>query len=241
MMLDRRHGVTGDQISSFNPAYRIHNNCDGTGDIEFDFWAARETLYFNDENLDDGCQVEFQVEESCVEDCPSPSWGATKSTDDSPLLPDNHFYSNLSPSRRRQIIEQGRKELMEMVRNMPESNYELSLKDLVDRKNPPEMVKERVVYEDKSLSSGTETKRRKTKTAAGSLSRTKSMEADHFLLKMSFPTRLVSFKKKSMAENSSRVSPSPPEGSEKPASKKRWIKWIFMRRNHNNREDSSNR
>ncbi|GMI86688.1 hypothetical protein HRI_002338100 [Hibiscus trionum] len=222
-MLDRRHGVTGHQISPFYPAYSTHNNRDEPGDIEFDFWGERQTWYYNN-NLD---EVEFEVEAGCVGDCPSPLWGADKLTDTSPLLP-----SNLSPTRRRQIIEHGRKQLMDMVRNMPDSCYELSLKDLVDQQNSPETIKEKVVYEHKSFRMETETKKRKAK--AGSLSRTASMEANHFLLKMFFPTCL-SFKKKSTAEKNSR------EGSEKPVGKKWWIKRIFFQRNHKNREDNSNR
>ncbi|KAK8672820.1 hypothetical protein V6N13_111179 [Hibiscus sabdariffa] len=251
-MLDRRLGAAGDQISSFNPAYRIHNNRDGTGDIEFDFWSERETWYYNNSSSnnnnnnsddDDGSEVEFQVEEEEEEgvgDCPSPSWGANKVTDVSPLLPNNHFYSNLSPTRRRQIIEEGRKELMEMVRNMPESCYELSLKDLVDRQNSSEMVKEKVVYEDKSFHFEAEMKKTDV-VKTRSLSTTASMEVDtNFLLKMFFPSCL-SFKKKSTAEYSSKVSLSPScEGSKKPVDKKWWIKRIFIQRNNRNQEDNNN-
>ncbi|KAK8716348.1 hypothetical protein V6N13_043661 [Hibiscus sabdariffa] len=249
-MLDRRHGAGGDQISSFNPAYRIHNNRDGTGDIEFDFWGERETWYYNnnssnnnnnsDDDDDDGSEVEFQVEEEGVGDCPSPLWGANKVTDVSPLLPNNHFYSNLSPTRRRQIIEEGRKELMEMVRNMPESSYELSLKDLVDRQNSSEMVKEKVVYEDKSFHFEAEMKKTEV-VKTGPLSRTATMEVDtNFLLKMFSPSCL-SFKKKSTAEYSSKVSLSRScEGSKKPVDKKWWIKRIFIQRNNRNQEDNNN-
>ncbi|TYJ38026.1 hypothetical protein E1A91_A05G414700v1 [Gossypium mustelinum] len=247
-MLDRRYRVAGEQISSFNPAYKIHNDCDGTGDIEFDFWSEREAWYYNSNNLDDvdvdvdGSEVEFQVEAACDGDSPSPLWGAIKVNDASPLLPNNHFYSYISPTRRRQMIEEGRKELMEMIRNMPESSYELSLKDLVDKQNSSETVKEKVVLEEKGFRLETEirTKKRtaKAKAKTGSLSRTASMETDRLLLKMFFPSHL-SFKKKSMAENSSKVSPSPScEGSEKPVDKQWWIKRIFIQRDHKNKEDS---
>ncbi|KAK7293806.1 hypothetical protein RJT34_16681 [Clitoria ternatea] len=37
------------------------------------------------------------------------------------------------PSSKTQAIARGQRELMEMVKNMPESCYELSLKDLVER------------------------------------------------------------------------------------------------------------
>ncbi|XP_022750923.1 uncharacterized protein LOC111299754 [Durio zibethinus] len=247
-MLDRRHGLTGNQISSFNPAYQIHSNCDGTGDIEFDFWSARKTWYYDTFSNSADCEIEFQVK-ACVgesySDCPSPLWGAKRVTDASPLLSNSHFYSNLSPTTRKQAIEDGRKELMEMIRNMPESSYELSLKDIVD-KQLGEEVKVKAASEDKSIHFETETLTKKQKTKkrkkrkAGPISRTGSMDADNFLIKMFFPSSL-SFKRKSTAENSSKVSPSPSfEGSEKPVDKQRWIERIFNRRNHKNREDSSN-
>lgn len=54
------------------------------------------------------------------------------SYESSPLLPCDHEYSNLSPRSRLQRIVEARKELMEMIQDMPESSYELSLKDIVD-------------------------------------------------------------------------------------------------------------
>lgn len=46
----------------------------------------------------------------------------------------NH-YRSLSPASRTQAIARGQRELMEMVKNMPEACYELSLKDLVEHKH----------------------------------------------------------------------------------------------------------
>ncbi|KAK2399453.1 hypothetical protein QL285_049263 [Trifolium repens] len=43
-------------------------------------------------------------------------------------------YRNLSPESKTEAIERGQRELMEMVKNMPESSYELTLKDLVEHK-----------------------------------------------------------------------------------------------------------
>ncbi|XWS44694.1 hypothetical protein CRYUN_Cryun15aG0069700 [Craigia yunnanensis] len=248
VMLDRRPGLARNQISSFNPAYQIHSNCDGTGDIEFDFWSARKTWYYDTLNNLDGYEIDFQFQASVEEsfgDFSSPLWGAKKVTDASPLLSNSPFYSNLSPTTRRKAIEEGRKELMEMIRNMPESSYELSLKDIVDEQHG-EAVKVTAVSEDKSFHFETETptkkkKKKRKKCKAGTISRTGSMDADSFLIKMFFPSSL-SFKKKSIAGNSSKVSPSPScEGSEKPVDKQRWI-WIkrfFIQRNHKNREYSS--
>ncbi|XVE83364.1 hypothetical protein DITRI_Ditri16bG0083400 [Diplodiscus trichospermus] len=249
VMLDHRHGLAQNPISSFNPSYQIHSNCDGTGDIEFDFWSARKTLYYDSFNNLDGCEIEFQFQ-ACVEDsfgdCPSPLWGPKKETDSSPLLSNNHFCINLSPRARRQAIEEGKKQLMEMIRNMPESTYELSLKDIVD-KQQSEAVKVEAVSEDKSFHLETDshatkqrTKERK-KRKAGPLCRTGSMDADNFLIKMFFPC-CPSLKKKSITENSSKVSPTPSgEGSEKHVDKQRWFKRIFIPKNHKNREDSSNK
>ncbi|KAL9462475.1 hypothetical protein AB3S75_000475 [Citrus x aurantiifolia] len=64
-------------------------------------------------------------------------WGQSNnrvmnSYESSPLLPRDHQYSNLSPRSRLQRIVEARKELMEMIQDMPESSYELSLKDMVD-------------------------------------------------------------------------------------------------------------
>ncbi|GAB2209636.1 hypothetical protein Droror1_Dr00026856 [Drosera rotundifolia] len=44
----------------------------------------------------------------------------------------HHYHQAMSPSSRTQAIARGRRELMEMVRDMPESFYELSLKDIVE-------------------------------------------------------------------------------------------------------------
>lgn len=64
-------------------------------------------------------------------------WGKSNnrvmsSYESSPLLSRDHQYSNLSPRSRLQRIVEARKELMEMIQDMPDSSYELSLKDMVD-------------------------------------------------------------------------------------------------------------
>ncbi|KAK6264037.1 hypothetical protein SCA6_019471 [Theobroma cacao] len=132
--------------------------------------------------------------------------------------------SNLSPATQTQAIEEGRKELMEMIRNMPEFSYELSLKDMVDEQHASEEVKGKAVSEDESFCSETEAqtkkqkKKKKKKRKAGPISRSGE---------------------ESKAENSSKVSPSPSsEGSGKPDEKQRSVKRIFIRRDHKNRDDN---
>ncbi|KAH9604172.1 hypothetical protein KSS87_004588 [Heliosperma pusillum] len=51
-----------------------------------------------------------------------------------PSSPKHNYPQNMSPSSRTQAIAKGRRELMDMVRDLPESFYELSLKDIVDKK-----------------------------------------------------------------------------------------------------------
>ncbi|KAG2268962.1 hypothetical protein Bca52824_063517 [Brassica carinata] len=47
-------------------------------------------------------------------------------------------YSSLSPDSKAQAIARGQRELMEMVSKMPESCYELSLKDIVEARGHDE-------------------------------------------------------------------------------------------------------
>ncbi|XP_054789106.1 uncharacterized protein LOC129294674 [Prosopis cineraria] len=62
--------------------------------------------------------------------CSPPLWKTSPTR--SPQHDKNHHQS-LSPSSRTRAIARGQRELMEMVRNMPESTYELTLKDLVEK------------------------------------------------------------------------------------------------------------
>ncbi|XP_076891214.1 uncharacterized protein LOC143542532 [Bidens hawaiensis] len=57
--------------------------------------------------------------------------GFSLSPPDSPVRFPNR---SLSPASRAQAIARGQREMMEMVDNMPETSYELSLKDIVDQR-----------------------------------------------------------------------------------------------------------
>lgn len=50
-------------------------------------------------------------------------------------------YSQLSATAKTQAIARGQEELMEMIKNMPESSYELSLKDIVEHNNIKQQTK----------------------------------------------------------------------------------------------------
>ncbi|KAI4387971.1 hypothetical protein MLD38_000353 [Melastoma candidum] len=104
------------------------------------------------------------------------------------------IHPRLSPGLRRQAILQGQRELMDMVRNMPESCYELTLKDLVDLPRPPpapprlpleEHIKRPNLDEHhgrRSLGNGN-----RTTTMGRSGSQGRGQQQEGLLLKMVFP------------------------------------------------------
>ncbi|KAL5714590.1 hypothetical protein ACHQM5_016528 [Ranunculus cassubicifolius] len=150
----------------------------------------------------------------------------------------HHHYRSLSPKSRAQAIERGREELMEMVKNMPESTYELSLKDIVEHSRnqgfpqTSNTVVEETEADKSSVKSGgkNRTNKKKKKTDPGHVSRSGSMNGSSrnggngsFLLKMFFPIPPGSNRKRSSSPNGTRVSPRPVE-TEKFADKDWWAK-----------------
>ncbi|CAH8343094.1 unnamed protein product [Eruca vesicaria subsp. sativa] len=90
-------------------------------------------------------------------------------------------YSSLSPDSKAQAIARGQRELMEMVSKMPESCYELSLKDLVEVRGKDE--NERKIFDELPLRSSKVV--RKTKSVKRAEPSRNSNSG--FLLKMMFP------------------------------------------------------
>ncbi|KAF5196652.1 Chlorohydroquinone/hydroquinone 1,2-dioxygenase [Thalictrum thalictroides] len=140
----------------------------------------------------------------------------------------HHHYRLLSPTSRLQAIARGKEELMEMVKNMPESNYELSLKDLVEHSRiqgsgQTTVVEERGVGKDYNKINSTEKKKKKKKKSdKPQLSKSGSMNNGPFLLKMFVPNPLGLKKRKSSTTGlCAKVSPKPIEG-EKFADKDWW-------------------
>lgn len=161
--------------------------------------------------------------------CSPPLWKTSPSGSpnggNSPMHRRHHqnHYRSLSPASRMQAIAQGQKELMEMVRNMPESCYELSLKDLVEHpvvQPPPDPFpgkREKKKAEDSKKKNDTKPK----------IVRSGSLDNGGFLLKMVFPVSFRSKKKKNSATNTcSKVSPKPPssDGFGKSVDKEWWKK-----------------
>ncbi|KAL0695053.1 hypothetical protein Bca4012_062233 [Brassica carinata] len=89
-------------------------------------------------------------------------------------------YSSLSPDSKAQAIARGQRELMEMVSKMPESCYELSLKDIVEARGNEENG--RKIFDE--LTQRTSKVVRKTKSGKRV---EPSVNNGGFLLKMMFP------------------------------------------------------
>ncbi|OIW02461.1 hypothetical protein TanjilG_05054 [Lupinus angustifolius] len=184
--------------------------------------------------LFDGVGLRIHGNESKVKEehgiCSTPLW--TRSPPMSPHQKRN-YYRSLSPSSKTQAIERGQRELMEMVRNMPESNYELTLKDIVE---PPkvDVVEHNKVREKKILSNKNVQKREGLSIKVdkkGSSSSNNKIDSGGLYLKMVFPTSLGSKKNNKKKEssannNSSKVSPRPSfsDGSSNKGIDKDWWK-----------------
>ncbi|XP_038885358.1 uncharacterized protein LOC120075766 [Benincasa hispida] len=166
--------------------------------------------------IDDDSQSESGVSSPTL-------WGSNSRTSPQFHRPRNR---SLSPTSRIQAIARGQQELMEMVRNMPESSYELSLKDLVEhhltnskRQQDGDCAAASLARDDSS--SETSFRRDSSKTRSetrGLVTRSRSVDSGGFYLKMFLPLPFgqVSAKKKtnlrtdSGLSGGSRVSPKPP-------------------------------
>ncbi|RZC18161.1 uncharacterized protein LOC114410369 [Glycine soja] len=150
-----------------------------------------------------------------------------------PRRKNNH--RSLSPTSRTQAIVRGQRELMEMVKNMPESNYELSLKDLVEHHMVVDATRhEKNAVEERNLSS-VYNKREKNGGSRkvdnnnnnknmAQVKRNGNIDRGGFYLKMGLPFPFGSKDKKKKIKkkneslgnsSSSRVTPKPSDGSAK--------------------------
>ncbi|KAJ9671054.1 hypothetical protein PVL29_027175 [Vitis rotundifolia] len=206
--------------------------------MDFGFLASRNTR--NHGSF--GSEIEFQPQ-ICVEDgvgaSSPPLWNRknmSESTQNetSHLLPHDHCFSHPSRASQLERIADGRRELMEMVKNMSESTYELSLKDIVDEQHTSQEDEEEGSVEDRSMSFNSEiellqqkskTKRKNIKSLR--ITRSASMEKEVFLLKMFFPTCL-GMKRKPAVGNGSKVSQKSLCDNPEDNVDKEWLKKRFL-------------
>ncbi|CAA2989452.1 uncharacterized protein LOC111397488 [Olea europaea var. sylvestris] len=148
-----------------------------------------------------------------------PLWKNSPSPPKSPSQPLLHHqnYRVYSPNSRAQAIARGQWELMEMVKNMPESSYELSLKDLVEhhRIEAQNQDQDQVERLNKERNHGIQGLHQRSKKNEKMI-RNGSFDKRGLFLKMGFPTFFKSKKKKTVVNNSSgKVSPKPEGSSDK--------------------------
>ncbi|CAI9763988.1 unnamed protein product [Fraxinus pennsylvanica] len=176
--------------------------------------------YLDPDYLHFGQGVQFRHNQVTEEDDSGvfspPLWKNGPSSPKSPSHPLLHQqnYRVYSPNSRAQAIARGQWELMEMVKSMPESSYELSLKDLVEHhrietQNQDQDQAERLNKEKNHGIRGLHQRSKKNEK----MIRNGSFDNRGLFLKMGFPTFWKSKKKRSVVKSySGKVSPKP-EGS----------------------------
>ena len=228
----------------------MHPSFDGKVDVEFDFWGASETQHYSNDRGGSGVDFQAQVEEDLA-DYSLSLWETDMARnfrkESSPLLPRGHHYSNISPRSRLQVMAEGRRKLMEIVHSMPESSYELSLKDIVDEQQTPEGAQDEMpkrktgsdLQSEAQIIKKKKTEKTNSFTKSGNISRIGSMEKETFLIKMFIPTSL-SFKIRDNTRNGSKVLPrSSVELTDNRVDKKWWIKRILFKGERKNSGKSS--
>ncbi|XP_031259090.1 uncharacterized protein LOC116117202 [Pistacia vera] len=145
-------------------------------------------------------------------------------------------YRSLSPASKAQAIARGQRELMEMVSKMPESCYELTLKDLVEQQPVDEFSNRQESFREENrdpreiVRKSDQNYKKVQMKRNGSLNNKNNNSNEGFLLKMVFPVAFGSKKTKKKKElvrnNSSKISPKSPvnDGSDKSVDKEWWKK-----------------
>ncbi|WJX40283.1 hypothetical protein P8452_27775 [Trifolium repens] len=125
-------------------------------------------------------------------------------------------YRSLSSVSRTEAIVKGQKELMEMVQNMPESNYELSLKDLVEHHHRVVNTREENTEEEeekkmkKNLSGKKVDNNNNNKKKMIEVKKNGKIDRDGgFYLKVGLPFFNLGSKEKKKKKKESKVSPRP--------------------------------
>ncbi|KAJ8558000.1 hypothetical protein K7X08_004766 [Anisodus acutangulus] len=224
-MFDPRKQTPNFHNHILDPVTTLTNSYDSWEPHNFDFQVSQKLgNKFRVQKLED------HEDDDGVESGASspPLWQNTSPR--SPVHPIN--YRSLSPSSRTQAIARGQWELMEMVKNMPESCFELSLKDLVEHPKSFESQENCLVNKEKNKVVQNRVKIKKNDDIRkAKMMRSKStIENGGLFLKMVSPVSLGSNKKKKNKKNSSvnitRVSPKPEEceNSTKSMEKEWWKK-----------------
>ncbi|XAR73161.1 hypothetical protein NMG60_11007033 [Bertholletia excelsa] len=231
-MLHLQQGVARSQshLSPYSPVHPSANEtCVSSWKADFSFWGDQESQV-----CDDKYDVFGHEEEADFQAQSPPLW---TSSSRSPLLAGNHRNRSYPPHKSRlQAILDGRRNLMKLIQGMPESSYELSLKDIVDEKHSQEAdhPQHKDIDNRSSNFKPPQVKMNqydKMNGKARQITRSQSMDSGVFLLRLFFPISLGLKRKSTAAANptkfSLRQSPNLEE-SEKTADKDYWRKIRFL-------------
>lgn len=182
---------------------------------DFKFWdEQRSEEYYQNGNDSGHVEDEFT-------DCSPPLW-----TKASRNIRYHCHYSFPSSDSHLQAIADSKKELMEMIKDMPESSYELSFKDILEDQKSMEVEKKKTVTQEMNQKCKTGDSEKCKNIRQRQISRSESMESRVLLLNMFLPVSIGS--KKSKRRICGKVSP---ELSSKRSTKwayKDWWKTIFL-------------
>lgn len=216
----------------FDPRKQTPN--DNWEPLNFGFQVSKK--HGNWTNNDGGEGIQFKVQEMEEHEDGDVESGASSPPlwqNSPPISPVHHSinYRSLSPSSRAQAIARGQWELMEMVKNMPESCYELSLKDLVEQPTQENYLMNKEKNQDrvkiKRQERGNMNRKYNDQIKKAKMMRSKSIDNGGLFLKMVSPVPFRSKRKhKNSANATNKVSPKPEEcdNSSKSMEKDWWKK-----------------
>ncbi|CAL5417517.1 unnamed protein product [Camellia sinensis] len=220
-MFDPRTELPNNHVHPFNPTPHIY---DHLGKMNYDARARKTAQKYENYRSRNGMEVQFRPENMGEDESgvfSPPLWKSSPPRSPTHTRHPQNNYRSLSPNSRAQAIARGQWELMEMVKTMPESCYELSLKDIVDHPTRVMESEEECLVGEKSfgredLSQRVKVVKRqesnKNESKGKVTMRSTSFDNGGFLLKMVFPFSFgLKKKKKNLSTNGlgSKVSPKP--------------------------------
>ncbi|OIT03329.1 PREDICTED: uncharacterized protein LOC109226305 [Nicotiana attenuata] len=188
---------------------------------------------WNEQRQEESDDIEFQACEHITNGytpCSPPLWTQRALKDNtknqsSTLLPCYDYFGHPFPGSRLQAIRDGRKHLMRMIQDLPESSFELSLKDIVD--NQPSTEEDQQAETLKGRNPKVRMPQQSKTLKRSQISRSESMDSGVFLLKMFLPSSIGN-KKKLKPKNCSKVSPKTPVDETEKSMNRDWWRIIYV-------------
>ncbi|WOL02372.1 hypothetical protein Cni_G11091 [Canna indica] len=211
----RQEFSTENQFSFANPIsldpLKHAVKADTVDDLKPDAWTRRASLNYDERKL---IRLPIPSEGDDSSSTSPPYWKnmgylMTRSADSSPMHKQSYMENQLGPTSRAQEIARYRQEMLDFVREMPESAYELSLRDMVEVPRLAKTVQE-TIDKRREEAKGKVKKAKDKSKGMRKLSRAESVETGLFL-KLFLPISLGGGRRKSFGGSNScaKVSPKP--------------------------------